>query len=378
MESIGTLAGGVAHDLNNLLSPILMGVELLRRNECTQGMKNVIDSMDRSAKRGANLVRQVLSFARGIEGARIPVNIGHIAAEIESIVENTFPKNVSLERRIPKDIDLVTGDPTQVHQVLLNLCVNARDALPEGGTILIAAENFPVSELAASTGQAMPPGNYVLLTVTDNGTGIPKENLAKIFDPFFTTKEIGKGTGLGLATVQAVVRSHAGFINVYSEPGRGTSFRIYFPVRGDTLSASTAPIEGEEFPRGDGELILLVDDEVSILEITRQTLETFGYRVLTAVNGAQAISIFALQRDEVDLVITDMMMPIMDGPSTIVALQQIKPQIKIIGASGLDSENSAGRAAAAGVKIFMTKPFSAGRLLTAVKNALHVSPSPST
>jgi len=370
MESIGTLAGGVAHDLNNLLSPILMGVDLIRKTEGTQSLKGVIDTMDRSARRGANLVRQVLSFARGVEGALIPVNVAHVAAEIESIAENTFPKNIRLERRIPKDIHLITGDPTQIHQILLNLCVNARDALPNGGTITIALENFSNNAFPTAPNPSIPEGNYVLISVTDNGTGIPKEHLNKIFDPFFTTKEIGKGTGLGLATVQAIVRAHDGFINVYSEMHRGTSFKIYIPSRKDEPFVSEALVDAEDFPRGDGQLVLLVDDEASILEMTRQSLEAYGYRVLTAVNGAQAISTFALNRDEVDLVITDMMMPIMDGPATIVALQAIQPRILIIGSSGLDSQNSTDRATVAVVKYFLSKPYSAANLLKTVKTAL--------
>jgi two-component system cell cycle sensor histidine kinase/response regulator CckA len=370
MESIGTLAGGVAHDLNNLLSPILMGAELLRRMECTAQAEKLINTIEQSAKRGALLVRQVLSFARGVEGARAVLNIADIVTEVESIAGDTFPKNIVVERQIAKDTPLFKGDHTQIHQILLNLCVNARDAMPNGGMIKISAENFRVADATDAKTRALKIGDYLLVTVSDNGSGIPPESLGKIFDPFFTTKEIGKGTGLGLATVQTIVRSHGGLINVYSEPGKGTAFKIYLPTQSDQPEARAEQLEAEDFPRGNGEHLLLVDDEASILEITKQTLEAFGYHVLVANNGAHAISMFAVNRDKINLVLTDMMMPIMDGPATIIALKQIDPKVVIIAASGLDVNGANERAQAAGVKHFLTKPYSAGKVLRAIKKAL--------
>jgi two-component system, cell cycle sensor histidine kinase and response regulator CckA len=370
MESIGALAGGVAHDLNNLLSPILMGTELLLMIGCSKESEAIINSIDQSARRGALLVRQVLSFARGISGARVPISIAEIAKEAQSIAQDTFPKNITTDLHIPGDVHKFKGDPTQIHQVILNLLLNSRDAMPNGGMIRIAAENFRITDATDSKTKGLQIGDYLLVTVNDNGGGIPQEYLDKIFDPFFTTKEVGKGTGLGLATVQTIVRSHGGLINVYSELGKGTAFKIYFPTQQGAPGTTRDHLEAGDFPRGNGELLLLVDDEASILEIAKQTLEAFGYKVLVASNGAQAVSIFAVNRDKISLVLTDMAMPIMDGLATIVALREMEPRVTIIAASGLDVSGASERAHAAGVKLFVTKPYSAGKILRAVRDAL--------
>jgi two-component system, cell cycle sensor histidine kinase and response regulator CckA len=370
MESIGTLAGGVAHDLNNLLSPILMGTELLMQMYRTAETAKILNAIDQSAKRGALLVRQVLSFARGVSGARVLVNIADVASEVGSIARDTFPKNIQIEVNISKDARQFKGDPTQIHQVLLNLFVNARDAMPNGGTIKIEAENFTVTDEADFKMRGLQMGDYLLFTVSDNGSGIPQEYLDRIFDPFFTTKEVDKGTGLGLATVQSIVRSHGGLINVYSELGRGTAFKIYIPTKSKNPEVTAEPLEADDFPRGNGEQLLLVDDEVTILEIAKQTLEAFGYHVFVAANGAQAVSIFAVNRSKISLVLTDMVMPIMDGPATIVAIKQIEPKVVIIASSGLDVGGASDRARAAGVRHFVTKPYSTGKILRAVRNAL--------
>jgi CheY-like chemotaxis protein len=244
--------------------------------------------------------------------------------------------------------------------------------MPNGGTIKITAERLRVGKLYAATSHVMPEGDYLQLSVSDNGSGIPKEHLAKIFDPFFTTKDIGKGTGLGLATVHTIVKSHGGFIDVYSELGKGTVFKIYFPLYAHDASAELESFELEEMARGNGEWILLVDDEVSILDITRQTLEAYGYNVLTASNGAQAVSVYALHQAKIAVVLTDMAMPIMDGPTTIIALQQINPKVKVIAASGLEANGAQARVLAAGVKLFLTKPFTAASVLNSIKRALSV------
>ena len=370
MESIGTLAGGIAHDLNNLLAPITMGVELLRRYEPNAKAKPIIDNIERSARRGSDLVKQVLSFARGVEGARVAMQVRHVVREIESIVENTFPKNIIVETYLPDALWLVTGDPTQLNQILLNLCVNARDAMPNGGTLTLRADNTDIDEQYAVMNRGVSPGRYVALSVTDTGIGMPREVIDRIFDPFFTTKEIGKGTGLGLSTVLGIVRSHGGFVNVYSEPGKGSTFKVYLPAQEGAAAGDPVQSEAEKFPRGNGELILIVDDEASILDITKQTLEAFGYRVITAEDGAQAIGQFALARDQVAVVLTDMMMPVMDGPSLIVALKRIDPQVRIIAASGLNANGNVAKAANVGVKHFLPKPYSADTLLTTLRQVI--------
>jgi PAS domain S-box-containing protein len=370
IESIGTLAGGIAHDLNNLLAPIVMGVELLKHFGLSGQSLEVVNNIERSAKRGASLVKQVLSFARGEEGARLAVHIGDVLNEIESMFHNTFPKNITLETKIAPDLWLLTGDPTQINQVLLNLCVNARDAMPNGGKLSISAGNTVLdAQLAATRPQAVA-GRYVLVEVSDTGCGIPREIIDKIFDPFFTTKELSKGTGLGLSTCLGIIRSHGGFMSVYSELGKGSAFKIYLPARMDELPAAIDPCLDEDWPRGRAECILLVDDEESILTVTQQTLEAFGYRVLTAADGAQAVSVFALNRDKITLVLTDMMMPVMDGPATIVALRQIDPRIKIIAASGLNPHGDGAQASHAGVKHFLSKPYTTKSLLVILRDVL--------
>jgi PAS domain S-box-containing protein len=372
MESIGTLAGGIAHDLNNMLAPILLGVDLIRRLAPNPHALILLDRIEQSAKRGADLVKQVLSFARGVEGLRIVLPFQHILHEIETIISSTFAKNIVLEIQHAPDLWVVHGDPTQVHQVLLNLCVNARDAMPGGGRISLTASNREVDAQYAVMSRGIPAGRYVLLEVADSGSGIPPEIIDRIFEPFFTTKELGRGTGLGLSTVLGIVRSHGGFVNVYSEPGRGTTFRVYLPIAREQSAPPDAGKEDQEsgFPRGSGELILVVDDEPAILQVTRETLEAFGYRALVAEDGAQAIAAYAAAKHDVALVLTDMMMPVMDGPALVAALRRMSPQLPIIGASGLSANAHVAKAAGAGIRHFLPKPYSADAMLKLIRRVL--------
>ena len=370
MESIGTLAGGIAHDLNNLLAPIVMGVDLLKHFDASPRSLPVLENMARSAKRGTDLVRQVLTFARGVEGTRIAMQVLPIIREVESIAASTFPKNITIEADIATDLWLVTADPSQNNQVLLNLCVNARDAMPDGGRLDLVAKNVEIDAQYATMDHAAIPGRYVVIQVTDSGCGMPQLVIDRIFEPFFTTKELGMGTGLGLSTVLGIVRSHGGCVNVCSEPGKGSVFKVYLPALAREEGAPAVNPEVVAFSRGNGELILLVDDEDSILEVTRQTLEMFGYKVITAEDGAQAIGLYAMQRGEVAVVITDMMMPVMDGPALISALRRITPEVKIIAASGLSSKVNAARAATTGVKHFLAKPYSAEAMLRMLKTVI--------
>jgi two-component system cell cycle sensor histidine kinase/response regulator CckA len=366
MESIGTLAGGIAHDFNNLLTPILMGVSVLKEQATGEPSRRLIETIEHSARRGTELVRQVLYFSRQVEGSRVAVPLRPLIGEIEAIVRNTFPKNIRFRSELAPGLPAVLGDATQLSQVLLNLCVNARDAMPHGGDLLLRGESTVIDEQLAAMLRTTAPGRYVRLTVTDTGTGMTPEVRERIFDPFFTTKEPGKGTGLGLATALGIVHSHGGQLNVDSEPGRGSSFQVYLPA----LAETAAPVEAaaEALPRGQGELVLVVDDDATILDITRHTLESFGYRVLTAEDGAQAIGLYALQRDAIAVVLTDMMMPVMDGSALIKALQRINPGVRIIATSGIHDSEAA--AAAAGVKDFLIKPFAASALLARLRRVL--------
>ncbi|MDB6058516.1 MAG: domain S-box [Verrucomicrobiales bacterium] len=370
LESIGTLAGGIAHDLNNVLAPILMSVEMLRQMIKTKEGQAILDTLQSSSQRGADLIKQVLSFARGVEGKRGPVNIRHLAHDLEKVVHDTFPKNILLKIEAPKDLWTIEGDPTHIHQVLMNLCVNARDAMPDGGRLTVNITNIVIDEAYARMNPDGKSGPHVLISVEDAGMGIPASIRNKIFDPFFTTKEVGKGTGLGLATVLTIVKSHRGFINVYSEPGKGTQFKIYFQASPNQVVTEQIANEQNQLPRGNGELILVVDDEDAIRSITEQTLECFGYRTLTACNGAEAVALYALQPTEISAVLTDMMMPIMDGPAAIVALRAINPNVKIIGSSGLGANDGPAKLISGGVHEFVAKPYTAERLLKALDKVI--------
>jgi two-component system cell cycle sensor histidine kinase/response regulator CckA len=371
MESLGTLAGGIAHDLNNLLAPITMGVDLLKSLREGDAAEPILTVIERSARRGADLVKQVLSFARGVEGARVSVHLGHLLQELRSIAQNTFPKNVHLEFEVAPDIWLVSGDPTQLQQVLLNLCVNARDAMPAGGTIVLRAGNTILDAQDSAANRQVTPGPHVLVEVSDTGEGISPEIIDRIFEPFFTTKEVGHGTGLGLSTAIGIARSHGGFMNVTSELGNGATFKLYLPAL--NAAESLTPFDSEkaaQWMRGRGETVLVVDDEASIIEITRQTLQACGYRVLTAEDGAQAVGIYALHRHEIAVVFTDMMMPVMDGSALISALRRLDPEVRIVAVSGHTSTSNAARAVQEDVNHFLMKPFTAAAMLAVLREAL--------
>jgi PAS domain S-box-containing protein len=370
MESIGTLAGGIAHDLNNILAPIMMSIDILKTTSDNPQTKVILDTIEVSAKRGADIVRQVLSFARGLEGERIEIQPKHLLKDLESIIKDTFPKDIRLRFSVPNDIWTILGDPTQVHQVLLNLSVNARDAMPNGGNLIIGVENCELDEHYAAMNIQAKSGRYVQISVTDSGTGMPPELIDKIFEPFFTTKDLNKGTGLGLSTVMAIVKSHEGIINVYSEPGKGTTFKVYLPATDTSSGPKKGQAEELSLPRGKGETILVIDDEASILTITSQTLQAFGYRVLTAIDGADALSIYAQHRNDIAAVLTDMMMPILDGPATIYALMRMNPAVKIVAASGLNANGGVAKVTGTGVKHFLTKPYTAGTLLKTIRAIL--------
>lgn len=315
------------------------------------------------------MVKQVLTFARGVDGKQLPVHVGRIVREIEKIANDTFLKNVQIRSKIPQDLWIVKGDPTQLHQVLLNLCVNARDAMPKGGRLTISAGNRLLDEHYASMSLEARPGPYVVVEVEDTGTGMTPEVMERIFEPFYTTKELGKGTGLGLSTSMAIVKSHGGFMRVSSEQGTGTIFRVYLPAQSEPAGESDGLPE-DDLPRGDGEVVLVVDDEAAVRDITRQTLETFGYNVLLASDGAEAIAIYAVQKQNISVVLTDMMMPLMDGPATIQALMRMNPKVRILAASGLNGDGMVAKAANLGAQHFLPKPFTAVTLLKVLKQVL--------
>jgi PAS domain S-box-containing protein len=370
LESIGTLAGGIAHDLNNVLAPILMVTSALASEEEDPERREDFATIERSAERGAQMVRQLLVFARGHGGQMSSLLLGDIASDVARMMRDTLPKNIGVRVEIAPDQWELHGDPTQMHQVVTNLCVNARDAMPLGGLLTIAVEPTVVDEVYAEMHPDAHPGAYMLLRVEDTGMGMTPEVLERMFEPFFTTKDVGKGTGLGLSTVHAIVRGHHGFINVYSEVGKGTRFRVYLPA--DPPEGARKQVEEAQvrLPRGHGELILVVDDEEMIRNVASRTLERNGYRTLTASNGAEAVAAFVTHRDEIALVLTDMAMPVMDGPATIVALRAMAPGLRIVGSSGLNANGSVVRAMDAGVRHFVPKPYTTEGLLRVLKRAL--------
>jgi nitrogen-specific signal transduction histidine kinase/CheY-like chemotaxis protein len=370
MESIGTLAGGIAHDLNNILAPIMLSVPLLKSESDTPKRRAILEMVADSAQRGADIVGQVLSFARGLESRKTEVQLELLFKELENIIKDTFPRDIQLRFSIPHDIWTLFADPTQVHQILLNLSLNARDAMPDGGSLVIGAENHISNDAPVNSDGQAKAGRFVCITVTDSGSGISLEIIEKIFEPFFTTKDLHKGTGLGLSTVMAIVKGHDGVVNVYSEPGKGTSFKVYLPAMDPLSDPPTSQCKQTLIPRGNGETIMVVDDEISILAITGQTLEHFGYRVLTANDGAEAVAIYAEKRNEIAVVLTDMMMPIMGGTSLISVLLRINPAIKIVKSSGLSSYRGANASVDVGLGHFLTKPYTAEILLRTIRAIL--------
>jgi signal transduction histidine kinase/CheY-like chemotaxis protein len=370
MESIGTLASGIAHDLNNVLAPILASIELIRDEVKSEDGHAMLKTLGSCAQRGADLVRQVLGFARGVEGERMEVNVGHLLREIRQIIRETFPKNIETSTQFPRDLWPVLGDPTQLHQVFMNLCVNARDAMPQGGHLHVAADNAELDEMYAGMHPDARPGSFLVVTVKDSGTGIPASVRDRMFEPFFTTKEIGKGTGLGLSTTLAIVRSHGGWINVCSEPGQGSRFKVYLPAKSAAPASEQGTGPTMALPRGRGETILLVDDEEGIREVTRKILERFGYLVLVATNGAEAVAMYAQHSEQVAVVLTDMAMPVMDGRSTIAALHAMNPRLRIIASSGRENDGAASQAADASVRHFLPKPYTAETVLMTLAEVL--------
>jgi PAS domain S-box-containing protein len=378
LESIGTLAGGIAHDLNNVLAPIVLALDLLREDETDDHRRSLLDTARASARRGSELVAQVLSFARGGAGERDEVSVAALFDEVGTLVRSTFPRQVRLEVTPPDPDVVLEADAGQLHQLLMNLLVNARDALADGGTVRCHAELVDLDEAYAAVTPDAEPGRYARITVEDDGPGMTPAVEARAFEPFFTTKGVGEGTGLGLSTCLGIVRGHGGHLQLYTEPGRGTTFRVYLPC-GPVSDEGSRPTPAEATDgqvRGAGELILVVDDEEAVLHITRSTLEAFGYRVVTARDGAEAVSTFARHAEDVALVLTDMMMPIMDGPSTIRALRSLDPQVPIVAASGLRANGRVARAAAAGVRHFLPKPYTADTLLATVRAALDDAEGP--
>jgi len=371
MESLGTLAGGIAHDLNNVLTPILMSVQLLELDETDPQRREILTTMEGAVKRGADMIRQVLSFARGVEGRRIAVDMPRLVDDVVAYARSVLPGSVHLDLALEDGLPATSGDPTQLLQILVNLVTNARDAMPNGGTLRIRSSELVLEDTYSSVSHLAMPGRYVAIDVEDSGHGMSGEIVEKVFEPFFTTKDVGKGTGLGLATSLAIVRSHGGFMQVYSELGRGTRFTVGLPVASHPRTDPRSATRPEALlPRGQGERVLVVDDESTILQITCQTLELNGYRTVRAANGREALEVIERCEEPIDLVLTDMMMPVMDGAALSAQLEEAHPEIPVVAASGLNSNGGVARAVGMGVSRFLPKPYTTSMLLTTVRDAL--------
>lgn len=373
LEAIGTLATGLAHDLNNVLAPILMATPLLAEALAGTKYEDIVSTIGQCAERGAGIVKQVITFAHGSEGQRVLVQVSHLMRDICKVATETFPRSIAIKNLAKSDLWPIMADATQVHQILLNLCINARDAMPDGGKLTMSAENLQIDENYASMIPEATLGSYLVLTVSDTGHGIPEGIREKIFDPFFTTKLMGRGTGLGLATVNGIVKNHQGFIRLDSESGRGTTFQVFLPAEehGEAVAIMVPPTAAA---RGNGELILIVDDEVSILAATKMVLETAGYRVLLANDGVEALGIFAHEANEIALVLTDVAMPFMDGPALTRTLRHMDPYVRVIISTGHKTRSDV---EALAVNAFLAKPYDASTLLRAIHTVLS-EPVPAT
>jgi PAS domain S-box-containing protein len=364
-ESLSRLSSGIAHDLNNILAPIMMAGDLLQTASLTNAERECVEMIRTSSERGADMVRQLLTYSRGVDGHRAQINPVAVVRDVARMVAETFPKGIDVRLNMPADAWPVDADRTQLHQVVLNLCVNARDAMPRGGTLSITLERVDLDEIGASLLPPARPGPYVVLTVADTGQGIPGDILDKIFDPFFTTKEAGQGTGLGLSTVHGIVASHGGVVDVHSTPGMGSEFRVYLPSA-PVRTADAGDESDAAITRGTGQRVLVVDDERLVREMLRFSLESHGYSVTVADSGAQALELYGRSPGEFDVVLMDTWMPHMDGLSTTRRLADIDPSARVIAMSGLAEVRETALATSPVVKLFLMKPWRTVDLLNAI------------
>jgi PAS domain S-box-containing protein len=367
MESIGTLAGGVAHDLNNALAPIVMAVDLLKTAHPEDA--EMLNAIAASAKRGADIVQHLLNFARGTDGEHLALQPADLVTEVVQILQASFPKNIRLAIQPGPRVPSILGDASQLHHVLVNLCVNARDAMPNGGKLTLETQFRVLDATAASQIPGATPGEYVVLSVRDTGTGIPSDILDRIFDPFFTTKPPESGTGLGLSNVQGIVKGHGGFLQVYSQPGQGTCFFVYLPAARGASDQTAVPKEVPS-PGGNGESILFVDDESSLREISRLVLQRLHFKPMLACDGADALACVAKNLGSVNAIITDLHMPRMDGLEFIRAARALLPDVPVMVCSGRIDATQREELARLDVTRILTKPFTERQLAETLKDLL--------
>ncbi|MBW2589562.1 MAG: response regulator [Deltaproteobacteria bacterium] len=357
MEAVGTLAGGISHDFNNLLQAIMGYTQLLllKQSKEDPGFAQ-LKQIEKSAQRGGELTRRLLTFSRNIESKPKPLNLNFEIKRIYTILKRTIPRMIDIELILEDDLKNINADPIQMEQILMNLGVNSRDAMPDGGKLIFETKNVVLDEEYFKTNLVAMPGEYVMLSIADTGCGMGKETMEHIYEPFFTTKQVGKGTGLGLAMVYGIVESHGGYITSYSKPDEGSIFRIYFPVLREDVEMQAIEKQEEEIHDG-SETILLVDDEETVLDIAKGMLEHFGYTAITAESGEDAIEIFKKSKPYPDLVILDVGMPGMGGHKCLKELLKIYPEIKVIIASGYSENGKVEKTVESGAAGFIAKPY---------------------
>lgn len=351
------------------MTPILIATQLLKGKLAKNQERHpqMLDIIENNAQRGSALVRQVLSFARGLKGEKTIVQVKHLITEIIQIAKQTFPKSIEFSTQIPEDLWTVAGDTTQLHQVLMNLVVNAHDAMPAGGMLTIAGENMFIDEAYAKMNLESKVGHYIVITVTDTGLGMSPKIVENIFEPFFTTKEVGTGTGLGLSTALGIIKSHNGFVTVSSQVGKGSTFKVFLP---SAESPQVPSLEQLDIKPGNGELILIVDDEPQILDVATMILENNNYQTLTASNGIEAIALYAQYKQEISVVLMDMMMPEMDGVTAIRTMQKMNPDVQVIACSGLGTIELLPESGETKVQAVLLKPYTANDLLQSLNQVM--------
>ena len=377
LESIGMLASGIAHDLNNIFAPILLSLELLKLKYPMADARRMLETVESAGQRGAGIVKQVLTFARGLEGERTEVQPKYLVKEMAQILGETVSREIRIETDVAADVSPVLGDATQLHQVLLNLAINARDAMPVGGRLVLGAQDVLVDETRAACNPPLKPGRCVAFTVSDTGGGIPPEVLERLFEPFFTTKPLGKGTGLGLSTVYGIVRSHGGAVEVKTKVGEGTQFCVLLPAVSRAIAEPESPRPGLRSIQGEGRRILVVDDEENIRIVTAAALQRHGFVVETAEDGAEGLLKFQ-RRPDFAAVVTDLMMPQMNGYELVRQIRRHAPGVPIIVSSGMTGDSADDKPenglATLGINTLLTKPYTEDRLLRTLATALDPGP----
>ncbi|MDA3874893.1 MAG: ATP-binding protein [Kiritimatiellae bacterium] len=374
LEAIGSLTSGITHDLNNILSPLMMAVDMLKlQNNEDAHQLTLLDMMEKNILRASHMSYQLLSFAKGMDGKFEKVDLKEVLLELLDLMRNTLPRNIEMEHDLPESLPHLTGDQTQLHQVFLNLIVNARDAMPDGGKLrLTVHEDELYTPPFEAMGNLLIPGPHLVATLTDTGVGMSSQTQMKIFEPFYTTKGAKQGTGLGLSTSLAILKSHKGWVKLSSKPGKGTTFTIFLPVNGKIDIVNSNNTQQEPLPKGNRERILVVDDEKDIRDVTKHILEQYNYEVVTAENGNQAIELFK-QDPEIRLVITDLMMPVMDGRTAMRQVKKLSPHTPLLATSGLSSSLAGMSQPPEEADLFIAKPFQSDILLKAVHHLLSSS-----